>query len=174
MSTVRDASRRTREKVMSLMKHEPRRFPETEIMWPDDAFDRIMRDMFRDVFASSALAERFAQGMASPLHVEEFIDDGTCVIRAELPGIDPEKDVEITVREGVLNVRAHREERKKEDLPEGYRSEFRYGSFRRVIPLPEGASESDVKASYKDGILEIRVPVAETAPSVKRIAVEKA
>jgi len=159
---------------MSLVKHEPRRFPETEIMWPGDAFDRIMRDMFRDVFASSALAERFAHGMASPLHVEEFIKDGTCVIRAELPGIDPEKDVEVTVQEGTLSLRARREERKREELPEGYRSEFRYGSFRRVIPLPEGTSEADVKASYKDGILEIRVPIGETTPSVKKIAVEKA
>ena len=101
------------------------------------------------------------------MHVEEFVDDATWVIRAELPGIDPEKDVEIEVSDGVLLIRAHRAERTEEERPSGYHSEFRYGSFERRIRLPEGATEADVKASYKDGILEIRVPVP---PAVEKTA----
>jgi HSP20 family protein len=95
------------------------------------------------------------------IRVDEFREDNTQVIRAELAGIDPDKDVEITVKDGVLQIDAQRRvEEKIED--KGYtRHELRYGSFSRSLPLPDGASESDIKATYKNGILEIRVPVAE-------------
>jgi len=90
--------------------------------------------------------------------VEEFHDDGTLVVRADLPGIDPEKDVELTVAGGMLRIEAERrEEDKKQD--KGYlRQELRYGSLTRTLPLPEGVTESDIKATYQAGILEIRIP----------------
>ena len=72
-------------------------------------------------------------------------------------------DVEITVTDGTLRLRAHREERTEDKRPDGYRSEFRYGSFERSLPLPEGASATDVKATYKDGVLEVRVPMPPAA-----------
>ena len=56
-----------------------------------------------------------------------------------------------------------REERTEDKRPEGYRSEFHYGSLTRSIRLPEGATEADVKATYKDGILEVRVPAPKPA-----------
>jgi HSP20 family protein len=82
-------------------------------------------------------------------------------VRAELAGIDPDKDVAITVKDGLLQIKAERRvEEETED--KGYtRHELRYGSFSRSLPLPDGATESDIKATYKDGILEIRVPVTE-------------
>jgi HSP20 family protein len=96
-------------------------------------------------------------------------------VRAELAGIDPDKDVEITVKDGMLQITAERRvEEKTED--KGYtRHELRYGSFSRALPLPEGASESDIKATYKDGILEIRVPVTEPVAAAEptKIAVTK-
>lgn len=58
---------------------------------------------------------------------------------------------------------AEREERTEEKRPEGYCSEFHYGSFARKIRLPEGATEADVSATYKDGILEVRVPAPKDA-----------
>lgn len=131
-----------------------------ELAWPDVWFERAFRDMFRDFFSRGLAMDRFVEAGPNMLHVEEYVEDGTCVIRAEMPGIDPDKDIDIEVSEGMLHVRAHREERKEEERPSGYHSEFRYGSFTRSITLPEGATEGDVKASYKDGILEIRVPVA--------------
>ena len=92
------------------------------------------------------------------------------MVRSELPGIDPEKDVEITVDDGVLTVKAERREEKKE----GGRSEFRYGSFTRSITLPTGADEDNVAASYRDGILEVRTPIKEaTKAEPKRIAITK-
>jgi HSP20 family protein len=71
----------------------------------------------------------------------------------------PDKDVELTVTNGMLHIAAERrEEEKTED--KGYvHCELRYGSFTRSLPLPEGVTRADVSASYKDGILEICVPV---------------
>lgn len=99
------------------------------------------------------------------LRVEEFVDDKALVVRAELPGIDPDKDVELTVVDGVLRIRAEREEKSEHKGKDSYRSEFRYGSFTRNIPLPAGCSETDVTATYRDGVLEIRVPTTEEQPT---------
>lgn len=93
--------------------------------------------------------------------MEEVVDGNTLVIRAELPGIDPEKDAEITVSDGGLTIRAERQEKKEHKEKDSYRSEFRYGSFVRRIPLPDGVKEGDVTASYKDGVLEVRAPIPE-------------
>ena len=108
------------------------------------------------------------------LRVEEFVDEGTLVVMAELPGIDPEKDVDISVAYGFLHIRAERQEKSEEKKKDSYRSEFRYGSFARSIPLPAGATEADVSASYTDGVLEIRVPVAkEETPDVVKVPVSR-
>ena len=93
------------------------------------------------------------------LRVEEFQDGDTLVVRAELPEIDPDKDVEVTMSDGMLHIRAHRTERSEYKDKEGYRSEFRYGSFERDVLLPTGVEGADVAASYKDGVLEVRVPM---------------
>ncbi|HUZ21308.1 MAG TPA: Hsp20/alpha crystallin family protein [Acidimicrobiales bacterium] len=93
------------------------------------------------------------------MRVEEFREGDTLVVRAEAPGLDPEHDVELTVTGDVLEIRAHREEREEKKGKASYRSEFRYGAFERTVPLPAGVGADDVKASYKDGILEIRIPV---------------
>jgi HSP20 family protein len=99
------------------------------------------------------------------IRVDEFRDGTTHVIRAELPGIDPEKDVEVTVADGILRISAERRV-EEETQDKGYtRHEIRYGSLTRGLPLPEGATESDITATYKDGILEVRIPVAEAAPA---------
>ncbi|HEX6472332.1 MAG TPA: Hsp20/alpha crystallin family protein [Streptosporangiaceae bacterium] len=101
------------------------------------------------------------------IRVEDYVTDDAYVIRAELPGIDPDKDVEITVTGNILRIHAERHEEQKE----GRRSEFRYGSFTRSLTLPEGVEAADVKADYSKGILEIIVPVPETKREVHRIQV---
>ena len=108
------------------------------------------------------------------LRVEEFVDAGALVVRAEMPGIDPEKDVEITVADGVLTITASREEKTEHKGKDSYRSEFRYGSFSRSVVLPAGATEEDVTASYTDGVLEVRVPLGEEPkPEPKKIQVTR-
>lgn len=109
------------------------------------------------------LVQRWFEGDVdkSWLRVEEFEEDDKLVVRAELPDIDPEKDVEIAVVGDELRIDAHREAKSEHKDKDSYRSEFRYGSFSRSVKLPAGATADDVTATYTDGVLEIRVPVAE-------------
>jgi HSP20 family protein len=128
--------------------------------WPD------VPDMVRRLFETDV-----EKGW---LRVEEFVDEGSLVVRAELPGIDPDRDVDISVSEGVLTIRAERQERSEKKEKESYRSEFRYGSFARTIALPAGASEDDVSATYNDGVLEVRVPLGEApAPQARKVPVSR-
>lgn len=110
------------------------------------------------------------------LRVEEYQDqDNTMVVRAEAPGLDPDKDVEISVKNGTLHISAHRQQKSEHKEKDSYRSEFRYGSFERTIPLPAGATEDDVTATYTDGVLEIRVPVGpELPPASRKIPINRA
>lgn len=110
----------------------------------------------------------------SAMRVEEFTEDDQLVIRAELPGVDPDKDIEVTVAGGMLTIRAERHEEKTEgDRKKGYRSEFRYGALVRTMPLPAGVDETDVKASYADGILEVRMPLGTLDRPSARIPVRR-
>src|SRR5690606_20111786 len=63
------------------------------------------------------------------IRVEEVHEDGAVVVRAGLPGVDPDTDIEVTVTAGALEIRAHREQREEEREEGRYRTEFRYGSF---------------------------------------------
>ena len=99
----------------------------------------------------------------APIRVEEFVDGQTLVVRAEMPGVDPDKDVEITVGDGYLRIRAERVEKEEHKDKGRFRSEFRYGSFSRSLPLPDGVKEDDIKATYSDGVLEVRTPLPEEA-----------
>ena len=101
------------------------------------------------------------------LRVEEFVEDKTLVVRAELPGIDPEKDVDISVADGSLVIRAEKEETSEKKDKDSYRSEFHYGSFVRAIALPSGVDEAQIVASYRDGVLEVRVPMGEPIEPAK-------
>ena len=88
-----------------------------------------------------------------------------------MPGIDPDKDVEITVSDGMLHLSAERRSETKTEDKKGYRSEFRYGSFSRSVRLPAGAGEEDVKATYTDGILEVRIPIDEKSNGARKIPI---
>jgi HSP20 family protein len=92
------------------------------------------------------------------LRVEEVHEDGTLVVRVELPGVDPDKDIDVSVAEGMLHISAKREERTEHKDKASYRSEFRYGEFSRDLVLPTGVDKDAVKAEYKDGILEVQIP----------------
>lgn len=107
--------------------------------------------------------------------VDEYRENGVLVIRAELPGIDPEKDVKITVADELLRITAKRHEEFDKEDKDYIRHEVRGGSFIRVLPLPEGVDESAVDANYKDGFLTVRVTLPESAKAkfAKEIPVAK-
>jgi HSP20 family molecular chaperone IbpA len=109
--------------------------------------------------------------LGQPIRIEDFVEGDRYMIRAELAGIDPEKDVEVTVGAGYLTIHAERH-----DKTEGkHRTEFRYGSFSRSMSLPAQANADDVKASYDHGILTVSVGLkAEKKEEVKKIEVKAA
>jgi HSP20 family protein len=122
-----------------------------------------MSDIMRHVpFDMPEPFRRFLHGeTGSMLRVEEFQDGPTMVVRAELPGIDPDRDVDISVSGTTLTIEARREEKSEYRGKHNYRSEFQYGAFTRTIQLPQGTKEEDIKASYTDGVLEVRIPTPE-------------
>jgi HSP20 family protein len=121
-------------------------------------------DLFRHVFDAEE---------AGWLRIEEFQDGNDVIVRAELPGIDPDKDVELTISDGVLHIAAHREAKSEEKHQGGFRSEFRYGSFTRSFILPPGVDEGSVMAKYADGVLEVRIPVGSAKESTTKVPISK-
>ena len=107
---------------------------------------------------------------AQSFRVEEVARDNRYVIRAELPGLDPEKDIEVTVEGSTLTI--HAERRQQDNEP--YRSEFRYGSLTRLVTLPAKVDAKDVTARYERGVLEVSVPAPEVRPEGVRVVIEKA
>ena len=103
-----------------------------------------------------------------PIKVEDKVEDGKYELQAELPGVDPSKDVDVTVRDGILTIKAERSEKKDSNG----RSEFTYGSFSRSVTLPAGADEDHIKASYDKGILIVSVPLTESEVPAKHVAIE--
>ena len=78
--------------------------------------------------------------------VEEFVDDGELVVRAELPGVDPDEDVQLTVQDDTLYLHAERRQEERTETKEGYRSEFRYGSFSRTVMPSSGFTTWKVRS----------------------------
>jgi HSP20 family protein len=105
-----------------------------------------------------------------PIRLEDELKDGRYEVRAEIPGVDPAKDVDITVRDGILTIKAERSEKKESSG----RSEFTYGSFVRAVSLPQGADEDAITASYDKGILTVSMPVTSAKPAEKHVTIESA
>ena len=150
--------------MAGLMKREPRGDKETP-----DVFGRF--DQLFDEWARMMPFRRWTEP-GDLIRVEEYREDGTLVVHADLPGIDPNKDVELTVSDGMLHIEAERHEEEKHEGKGYVRREVRYGSMSRSLPLPSGVTGADITATYKAGVLEVRIP--EPKPEeAKKIAVSK-
>lgn len=95
--------------------------------------------------------------------VDVFTREGRFVVELELAGIDPEKDVEVSVEDDVLVIKGEKSREHEVTEKERYLLERSYGSFERRIPLPEGADTEAVSAEYAKGILTVMVPVRAAA-----------
>ncbi len=138
----------------------------------------MARDVMRAEWPFGRLLERWRWPEMLPfpeddMKVEEFIEGDQMVVRAEMPGLDPDKDVDMRIVDGGLRIHAERREQREERDKARYRSEFRYGSFTRTVPLAGDVTEGDVKATYKDGILEVRLPTDRQKVDAKRIPVQR-
>jgi len=131
-------------------------------------FDRVL-----DRFRGPAGFEDFEDKVVRP-RIESFVEDGKLTVRADMPGIDP-KDIEIKVSGSMLDVRGKREEKKEINKRDFLRREVHYGSYSYSTSLPEGIKAEDIKASYRDGVLELVAPLPkELAPKDVKIQVETA
>jgi len=93
------------------------------------------------------------------------------IVRAELAGIDPAKDLDISVHDGMLTIRGERRHEDRQDNDQYVRLERRYGAFERTLAIPEGVNAEDIQAQYRDGVLEVVIPGAAQVASVRKVPV---
>ena len=119
------------------------------------------------------------EGLRSPSrHLEAWFPDiemvqrnNDLVIRADLPGLAKD-DVKVDITEDAVTIQGERRQEHKKEAAGVYRSERSYGSFCRVIALPEGAMTDQAKATFKDGVLEIAMPAPpETVTRGRRLEI---
>ena len=121
-----------------------------------DSMRRRMDEMFGS-FPSRLPSRLFDGEMWTPT-IEVFQDKDDLVVRADLPGVES-KDVKVTLVDDVLTIEGERKEEHKIDEENLWFRESRYGDFLRRIAVPTGTSPEVIKASFKDGVLEVRVPM---------------
>jgi len=138
--------------------------------------DRMFEDfdIWRPRFARSLLEYaplgRLAASSALPVDIAE--KDGEFEITAELPGID-EKDIDVSVANGGLTIKAEKKEEKEEQKKGYVVSERHYGAFERQFGLPPGVDVDKISASFKNGVLKVVLPkTAEALKQEKKIAVK--
>jgi HSP20 family protein len=125
---------------------------------------------FADWFESDFPLRPFLPHEGHLIRVEDARTDKEYLIRAELPGLDPEQDIQVSVDDGYLTVLAERREHKEET----HRSEFRYGMLRRALRLPAAADAEHITAAYEKGVLTVTVPLAMPASTGRKIPVKAA
>lgn len=126
-----------------------------------------MDEFFKKTFGGVALGH--VKGAPYPT-IECFTKEGNVVVKADLPGMDA-KDIEVSVTGNLLTVKGERKTEKTEKEGEHFYSETSYGAFERTITLPEGVNADKARASFKNGVLELTMPVkAEALP--RKVAVE--
>jgi len=132
----------------------------------DSLFDSLWRD-FRDFPAMPG----FLSGLDMPRFDLSERDD-RYVVTADLLGLS-EKDIDVSVSNGVLTVRGERKQERKEDAEGGYRMQRSYGAFHRSMTLPGDAVVDGVDATYKNGVLTVELPRSkERRPGARNIEVK--
>ena len=133
-------------------------------------FDRLFDGMFRNALTNLSVPAPSVTDLAVRMDVTET--DKAYIVKADLPGVE-EKDVEITLDDGVLTVAGEKQSEKEEEGKTFHRIERSYGSFRRSLSLPADADENAISAHVRHGVLKIEIGKTKEAPkSTKRIEVK--
>jgi HSP20 family protein len=103
--------------------------------------------------------------------IEVAEDNGQLQVHADLPGLRPE-DVKVEVTNDSLIIHGERKVEHEHKLGGAYRSERRYGEFYREIPLPEGTNPEQAKAQFRNGVLEVTLPVPQQASNRRQIPIQ--
>jgi HSP20 family protein len=122
--------------------------------------NRLFDEAFRG--APRGSEDEWALGGSWAPVVDIFEQEGSIVLKAELPGIDP-KDVDIRVENNTLTLRGERQLDNEVKRESYHRVERSYGSFARSFSLPNVVDVEKIKAEYKDGVLRVTLPKKEEA-----------
>ena len=104
--------------------------------------------------------------------LEVLHNNGQLLLRADLPGLTKD-DVKVEVTNDMLTISGERKEEKEEKREGFYRSERSYGSFYRQIPLPEGTKTEEATATFRNGVLEITMPVPKVETPTRKIEIKE-
>lgn len=136
-------------------------FSRTDLTRTDDPFASLQRQMnrlFEDTFSNYVPAMRPGTGAAALSPSIDIKETDTAIeVEAELPGVD-EKDVQVTLDDGVLTIKGEKKAEKEETKKGYYMSERSYGSFLRSFELPAGIDADKVKATFAKGVLNVTLP----------------
>ncbi len=149
---------------MPIVRWEPFR----DLLTTQDRLNRLFNETFSRFFGAEELPSR---AWAPPVDIYET--DENLVLKAELPGMDPE-DVEVRVQDSTLYLKGERKFEKEVKEDNYHRIERAFGSFTRTFPLPSSIDADKVKAEYKDGVLTLTMPKREEAkPKTIKILASK-
>lgn len=139
--------------MTTLMRWDP--FRELE-----DMSDRLNRMFARPVVRTNGKETLTVADWSPTVDISET--DGEYLIKAELPEVKKD-DVKVTLEDGILTIQGERRREKDEKTTKYHRVERSYGSFVRSFSLPDQVDENGVKAEYRDGMLNLRIPKSEKA-----------
>lgn len=105
--------------------------------------------------------------------IEAYQRDGKFVVQADLPGLQPDQ-VTVEIDDKILTLSGERSEEQEIDQGGARRTERRYGRFTRSIALPEGARTEEVQASFRNGVLEITVPLSQSSQQRRVVEIQNA
>lgn len=128
-------------------------------------------DWFFDRFGRERFALEPTENFWSP-DVEVSEKNGQLFVRADLPGLKKE-EVSVEVTDQGLALKGERKREKEEKGENFYRAERSYGSFYRLIPLPDTAKFDQAKAVMRDGVLEVTMPVAKAEQKTRRLEIQE-
>jgi HSP20 family protein len=142
-----------------------------------DDLDRVFEEFgFRT--GESSMARRELQRRAAGREafwapdVDVFEREGKLVVRADLPGLSKD-DVRVEVQDGALVIEGERRHEREIERGGMYRAERIYGTFSRVIPLPEGVDPDAAEARFDNGVLEVSLGLSEEKARGKRIEIRE-
>ncbi len=148
---------------MAIVRWEPFR----DLVTTQDRFNRLFNDTFARAFGNE---EPSARAWMPPVDIYET--DDRLVLKAELPGVDP-NEVEVRVEDNTLYLKGERKFEKEVKEENLHRVERTYGAFSRTFALPASVNAEKVEAGYKDGILTLTLPKREEAkPKTIKINVQ--
>lgn len=130
--------------------------------------EREMEDLVGTFFRDWPMP-RFARQAAWAPALDMLDRKDELVLKADLPGLE-QKDIEVSVEEGILTIRGERKEEKEVKEEEYYRCERWAGAFARSLALPPGLDADKIKATFKNGVLEVHLPKTKEAKG-KKIAI---